>query len=371
MNFYTIALWYETLRTHDSLKEIVDFPSLQSGMTGKLEDNCKFVSNYLNNFPKRSTDDVLSKIGSLPINLQDNIKLGVLDLSEQYKKAIAFLTISLIDLFLLSDYSSEKVESYDQLDNIFGKYVVNSTDNIVYWRGQTHSNYGLIPSIFRNLNKNQWFEKEDVFKLYEDEGLITKYKSVFDHVQLQALNNSINMKFFAYMQHSTSFSPLLDATERIEIATIFANHFYEGTNFNDYRNSDSALFAFDSSVLKKFQDDDLVDFSIQYIHKKITPKTQLFGKYLWECKLVDLATHYYLYDAKSNDRMKYQHGLFAFPYHGVIVGNKLLNVLDRTKIHKIIISKDCKQEIYKRIVKDNPQFDYDYLMNPYLYFGIK
>ena len=43
---------------------------------------------------------------------------------------------------------------------------------------------------------------------------------------------------------------------------------------------------------------------------------------------------------------------------------------DSGSINKYIIDKGYKQLIYANIIKRYPYLDYDYLMDPYLYFGV-
>ena len=175
------------------------------------------------------------------------------------------------------------------------------------------------------------------------------------------------------MQHSISYSPMLDLTDKVEIASIFANNFYKGTNYNDYLNTDSAIFSINRKLLNcdiDIEHKSLEEYSVQVITNKLKYFDTIFNKHLWELSLDDLKVKFALYSRQTNDRMKYQHGYFIVPYHAVIINNKMLFTEDSLMISKYVIDKSMKLELYKNVIKDNEWLDYDYLLNPYLYFGV-
>lgn len=169
------------------------------------------------------------------------------------------------------------------------------------------------------------------------------------------------------MQHSCSFSPFLDFTFEKEIALIFATHKENG--INAYNNTDAAVYLLCSKNEETHNANyNFGNVDICFYKRKIKIDDSIFGKILYDCNVEDFKFSYDIFTNETNDRMKYQKGLFICFKKTVIVNNQLLHDSSENLIFKAIIKKETKREIYYKITSSKKYSDYDYLMNPYKYF---
>lgn len=376
---YKYTELYEKLRQDDRIKDIVDFPFINSArpLSQKMKELLNWADGKRIDGQAKIKDinKILEECNNNPeiYHLKETVSFNEAVFRELYSyescppfcDCLIYMTLFLLYLIKLQSYRELKIQD----SNGFSSIISSIENDSLYWRGQSHSSYGLIPSIYRNLEHNQLFSFEDIIKLYENQGLTKKYNSIF------GTRNSY-YSFFSYMQHSIAYSPFLDITKRGLIAGVFANYYNSDMNLNDYENCDSAIFYVNKSAFTTLKDESSEaiipkSYCVQYISKAINPKTMIFKKFLFELDLKDLATQFYLDDDQPNDRMRYQHGSFLIPFHGVIIHNNMLGSAKPDEIGKIIIPHEFKNIIYQNLVAINPQFRYEYLMNPYLYFGIK
>jgi len=247
-----------------------------------------------------------------------------------------------------------------------------------WFRGQPDDSWGLLPSIYRDgpttFGHNP-IAFNDIVAFYDRAKLTDKYYEIFGE---KFLNKKA--QFMAFMQHSTSCSPLIDFSESIDIAAIFAscspgNHLLE-------ENHDGLIFG----VLKGDRMDDECKetekdkkiewaanhFSVFFLEGTINPTTLIYDVPLFLTPLASLMPNYVVIEAPTNDRMKYQKGVLFFFYHCVVFSQTILfpfsnvygsDVLYVAKIHKAGGKRRCYAAVKKK-----SGLTFDYLMNPYAYF---
>lgn len=236
-----------------------------------------------------------------------------------------------------------------------------------YFRGHADENFKLIPSICRSFDVARYGNElnySTMYKLYKDAKLLTKYKNVFGCA-------TIGDEFCAFMQHACSYSPFLDLTKNPIVALSFATS--NRGNLNDYFKKKSAVyeFRFNEDVEKK---SDFSKMKIYFVKHKLKYFSKFKKTYLFYCVPSVFNPAICLLTKQTNDRMKYQDGAFLFFQSCVIVNGHILMPYEVGKIIKYTISPDSKSylnkvSIYQKIVERHRQYDYEHLMNPYLYFS--
>lgn len=268
---------------------------------------------------------------------------------------------SLLILFFCSssfeyEYSEEKLA-------IAQKYSVGQN----YYRGHSNSSFHIIPSMIRSLGKSQIIDYKKIITMYENSGLLEKYKS---HINSSAI---VNYDFCSFIQHATSYSPLIDFTKNKDIALSFAT--YPNGNLNVYNSTDASLILL--SLKDPSETIDISKISLDYHASKLKLDSEIYGIPLYKCSLNEFNTSFGLSTFATNDRMKYQQGVFFCFYHCVIV--KGIPLIPWSKGFLATFRIKCasnprlgiksKKDIYNEIIHIKPEYDFDHLMNPYRYFG--
>ena len=279
---------------------------------------------------------------------------------------------------LLTLYVSLGRVSYDVFDfEVFEKDKRPSFDEdgkavLTLYRGQSDYRYDLLPSIYRNLDFNGIMTYKQMCSFYIESGLYSKYEK---HI---GGSSGIDYSFVSFMQHSISYSPLLDFTTDKNIALIFGTD-SSNMNYNAYINTDASIYAL---KLKTNSVDQESAFSfekhnVQFYKNKLKFDSTIFGKPLVECTPYDFSVKYKTCLTPSNDRMKYQKGAFLYFERCVIVNGVMFFPFSSGFIakYRIKCSKNAKgrsmskEEIQKRIVKELPQLSTNHLLNPYYFFS--
>src|SRR5690606_4703675 len=148
------------------------------------------------------------------------------------------------------------------------------------------------------------------------------------------------------------------------------------SNISDYNLNDSAFYKIevhDDEVIKDEDQADKIiqDYNVLLINDKIYASSLLKHQLWLDFISRQSAGKIYLIDIKTNDRMKYQKGVFTLFDNFIIVGNKLLlpsHVVDR--FVKVRITLKDKQDIRNLLADSkNEAYQYIYMMNPYEYFA--
>lgn len=263
------------------------------------------------------------------------------------------------------------------LEDIYNN-CLNYNNNVYFFRGQTNYEWNLIPSMIRNLNDNVKINMNFFNKKYLTLKLKDKYYEMFG-------KDKIDYLFLSFMQHACSYSPFIDFTKSNIIGLSFA--LSNPNFFNDFTNKNSSLFivSIDSNEIlrseKKINEFLQEEYQLIYLDRK----TLGFGEnvsfkeneeekilFLSDFKtIISLLTpKYKLIDLPTNDRMKYQKGVFLV-FYGCICANDTIfyQLNNKFKLLKVKINKMNKRIYLEKIYKNYRFYDPEHLMKPYLYFN--
>lgn len=303
------------------------------------------------------------------------------------KKELLYLLIELLTLVNLTTLYEVKeefnnkdfIEEMKSNDNNPYKEVLDGLQQTFY-RGQTDYNYDLLPSIYRGLklnnsNENSYISinKDVLFNLYKTSKLIDKYNLTFIDKNKITTTKDLDYNFMAFMQHSSCYSPFLDLSSKKEISLSFACNKYK--NDKDYNFKDSSLYEFFYAGNKVYKNIKEINKEIDNINIKVFPnKLNITSKinnnmYLYQIDPDEFDYKYIIINLPTNDRMKYQKGLFMLITKGIFVNNKLLRpYFSDFRITKYKINKSDKKNIYNLIKRRYRYYTYNHLMDPYSFF---
>lgn len=207
--------------------------------------------------------------------------------------------------------------------------VDNSINNQYFFRGQTKG-WDIAPSVIRELKQDIKIDNDGLNHLYEECDLNKKYNELFcDYTSKRNLYYKV-----AFMQHACAFSPLIDFTKKAIVATSFA---LSNTNqFNVFNSEKSYVYRLiiDRTIKVIDSKQEASDFlkTINYfcIHINddfVYGKTFFYDEYrggvvtrksliiLTPIDLYNaLKPKLVIFDSPTNDRMKYQSGIFVLFY---------------------------------------------------------
>ena len=309
------------------------------------------------------------------------------------------LFVIILYSFLFDIYQDIENSSYNFSEiyftgRSFEEHIVQVEDllngnNGIFYRGQT-IDCSMSPSMLRNLNKNISID----FCTYEY--LIgDKNEKYNNHIKA---SGGIYEKM-AFFQHSTNYSPLLDFTTKKIIAGSFA--LSNSNNINQFENNDSIIYGIQrirsdgmNNVINSseqanafFKNEfyiDLIDsesitlfkaYSLpSYSKDNVTGKVIRKKKNITFTKFSDLYNYlkpsFKFIDVKTNDRMKYQEGLFLVFYGCVsLKGRVFYEFNPYFNLYKSIIYKSNKREILDDIYKKYREYDLGHLMDPYMFLS--
>ena len=263
------------------------------------------------------------------------------------------------------------------LEDIYNNHLIYD-NNAYFFRGQTNYEWNLIPSMIRNLNDNVKLNMNFFNKKYLTLKLKDKYYKMFG-------KDKIDYLFLSFMQHACSYSPFIDFTKSNIIGLSFA--LSNPNSFNDFTNKNGSLFivSIDSNEILRSEEkiNEFLQKEYQLIY--LDRKTLGFGEnvsfkeneeekilFLSDFKtIINLLTpKYKLIDLPTNDRMKYQKGVFLVFYGCICVNDTIFYQLNnKFKLLKLKINKMNKRIYLEKIYKNYRFYDPEHLMKPYLYFN--
>ena len=249
------------------------------------------------------------------------------------------------------------------------KYELKNSSSVnTYYRGHSNYDYNLLPSIYRNIPKSDYYNISKIENMYNDSHLADKYLSIYNQ-------KGITYDFCAYMQHSREYSPLLDFSSDYLVALSFAT-LNNGININTYLNSSAALFEMHIINSNKIITDiheanNIIKKLDVYIYNsKLDFTSKINTEYLFYITYDFFKPEIFFIDTiATNDRMRYQKGCFLFISKGIIINGVLMMPWDFGFIRKYKINHDQKIKIYEYIKTKKHEYDFEHLMNPYLYFS--
>ena len=296
------------------------------------------------------------------------------------KICITILCEKLIDKqnFEISDRNSI-LDTSDLSINTFEYIGTKSYKEDLWFRGQSNVDWGILPSFFRNMKLNLvpiTVNYDYMVNDYTQKSLKNRYSDIFD-------KSFIDYEFLAFMQHSVSYSPLIDFTESHIVATSFAVG--NTGDFNNYNLNDSSLFELKVNELEKYvrkidnigELNSLIKSMEVYICDKYILGTPIGNKKIntFDDIIEVLTPKFVLIDIPTNDRMKYQKGKFILFYDCLITNNTILyNLNEKLKLKKYVIKTENKirysnpDNIHDFILRTYPQYKCSYMLNPYNWF---
>lgn len=277
---------------------------------------------------------------------------------------VYFHVVEHIYLCLLNDaqISSKPIDSF-LLDK------KSNTDYEYYFRGQSDWKWSIVPSFCRNINIGgiTLVDKAFLDKAYKSARKIEKYENI--------MNKSFDKnyyEFLSFMQHSIAYSPLVDFTESSYIGLSFALQ----SNSLNYYSCDSSLYVL--KVDRKYIFDSSQTEKVNYILNHYSFLN--IGKNTWLYSVISnpiwinyisgaSSTKMYVINIKTNDRMKYQKGVFVLFDKFILIGDQLI-MTDylKSRFGKIRIDTNDKDRLMKTYIESTHN-EYRYLMDPYLYLN--
>lgn len=256
---------------------------------------------------------------------------------------------------------------------------------LLYFRGQSNYEYRVSPSIIRNLKESVFLDDDFYYNILKGAaGLEDKFNDL-----IRRGNNRINRySKYAFIQHSCSFSPLVDFTQSPVIALSFA--LSNASRINDFRSEDSSVFCLRGGegeldtitdihiardfLIKAFRmkiiESKYFKFGKDYYLKKVGPSPVLINYILIDDLLDAMTPKIKVINIPTNDRMLYQQGLFVCFYDCLCLGDYIAYELNPNFVlTKIKIPKRNKRALLDSIYKKHREYDPEHLMNPYLYFN--
>jgi len=231
-----------------------------------------------------------------------------------------------------------------------------------WFRGHSNKNWDLVPTFLRNIDRSttRIIDFYELDKIYNSYGLKQKYIKVFGY-------SSLDYSFLSYMQHSTSYSPMIDFTTKFWIAASFALN--NKANINDFYNIDSAIICLNNNSKRKIENSiSKLKIGVFSDNKTWTSKeliTILKGMGVVYKPFADVSSSI----LRSNDRMKYQHGIFVMYDNFISFPNHSVPIDISSIIFKIVIDKNIKEELYNYIYNNMNEIRQFFLMNPYQFLA--
>lgn len=230
------------------------------------------------------------------------------------------------------------------------------------------------------MNGDIYLDDDYYYDLLQKDGSEAKYNQLIRCEDRNAYSK------YAFMQHARSFSPLIDLTYSKEIATSFA--LSNSNNVNTFRNIDAAIFEIkinnceqntfkDESEARLFLkndfnlkiiNDDYFILCHKYSLKKYGGKLESICIKSFKELFKALTPKYKIFQIYTNDRMKYQKGLFLCFYDCICLKDFIVyDLIDDFEIIEFTIPFEIKNTILKKIY-EHRRYDPEHLMNPYLFF---
>lgn len=251
------------------------------------------------------------------------------------------------------------------------------------FRGQSNENWRLVPSALRGESANCVYDLKTYRQRIDSFGLKRKYEQL-----IQQRPDEEAYFQCAFLQHACSFSPLIDFSKSKIAAVSFS--LSNTSSFGEFHSIPSALFVCryyknkgklgvkTLNVLSDIETFLEKDLKIYNIYKD----NLCFGEEIRfenssETIVIDslsgiidkLMPRICFIDHPTNDRMKYQKGLFLCFYGCINLGGRIFYELSPFfEMIKLAISPTDKNRFLLAISKDHPEFDSNHILNPYLIF---
>lgn len=274
----------------------------------------------LKKLPK-AISDTIKNLNDLPVKTVESYKKLVSEVNLLYKN---YYEENINSLRRLSNYLEKmrirmiRVESYEEFIN-----EILIQDYLTFFRGEKNTEYKLIPSLYRKLDKDMIFNSTSLEEQYKK----------FINADFDILKQ-IDFDFLSLMQHYGYSSPFIDFSKNPYIALKFAIG-------NEINNLDHDVVIYKIKLLdesklisdKKQINNLLKDYNATIIRDRKKLDRKIINQ---------LCPDTYFIDIQTNDRMRLQDGVFLFLNNFYIVQNEYIftKLNDCSIINKYIIPKE-------------------------------
>ena len=270
-----------------------------------------------------------------------------------------------------------KMKHYTEkpLNNIDDIISYDNRDGIVWYRGQTNTNWQLVPSFFRNARESFLWTWSDIYNDYNSKPNKVSLIKKLNEVDINTA--AFPYKTAAFIQHSIGYSPLIDFTRSPEVAISFA--LSNGSSMVNYYGDDACVFVLELNgykILSELTDiDKVMSSSKTQVFKKNELIITLLTNQMWLDLMTDIkSSTIHLINKPTNDRMMFQKGTFILYDNVIIIGDEVFMSYNKISfigrhLTKYNIDVKSKEKLYEKLMIKYPQYHQRYLLDPYLYLG--
>ena len=272
-------------------------------------------------------------------------------------------------LFKMKHYTEKPLSDIDDII----KY--NEKGATVWYRGQTNTNWQLVPSFFRSAKKTALWTWDEIYKEYQSKPRKVSLIKKLNEVDIDT--TSFPYKTAAFIQHSIGYSPLIDFSRSSKVALSFA--LANGSSMVSYYGDDSCVYVLklnNTKILENIEGiNDAIRTSKVQVFKTGEHVTNLVTNKMWKDLLNNnVQSVIHLINKPTNDRMMFQKGTFILYDNTIIIGDEVFMSFNKasfigSRLTKYNIQTTSKEKLYEQLMIDFPQYHQRYLLDPYLYLG--
>lgn len=280
-----------------------------------------------------------------------------------------------IDLHIFYRLFEMKHYSEKPLSNINDIIGYDEEDVTIWYRGQTNTNWQLVPSFFRSAKKTALWTWDEIYKDYKSKPQKDSLIEKLNKANIDTNNSPYNTA--AFIQHSIGYSPLIDFSKSSKVALSFA--LSNGSSMVSYYGDDACVYELKLNKTEILENIDSINDAISKSKVQVFMEydiiTNLITNEMWQNLLNDTAQSViHLINKPTNDRMMFQKGTFILYDNTIIIGDKIFMSFDKasfigSRLTKYNIQTTSKEKLYKQLMSDHPQYHQRYLLNPYLYLS--
>lgn len=262
-----------------------------------------------------------------------------------------------------------------QLTDIEDIIKYDEQDNIVWYRGQTNTNWQLVPSFFRSAKRTALWTWSDIYKDYKSKPSKVSLINKLNEVDIDT--KSFPYKTAAFIQHSIGYSPLIDFSRSSKVALSFA--LSNASSMVNYYGDDACVYVLELNnyrILTELEDiDNAIRGSKVQVFRRNESIFNLITNQMWIDLLSGSITSViHLINKPTNDRMMFQKGTFILYDNAIIIGDEIFMSYNKVSfigrhLTKYNIDTKSKERLYEKLMIDYPQYHQRYLLDPYLYLG--
>lgn len=343
---------------------------VDKGSSQNYSNYLEIIRGYLNDFANLVSADFNNALTEYSSNhiISEETKRELYETIENDGE-IMILRFEIHVFYRLSKMKAIKEVKVNSFDDVPKS---NSNEGVFWYRGQSNSDWALVPSFFRNSKKSYLCDWSCIYKDYE-----SKPKGTNLIKKLKEVNVDTIYRTTAFIQHSIGYSPLIDFTKSPNIAMSFALSNFK--SMVEFYGANSCVYQFnigDSKILTNCEE---IDEVLEKISISILKENESIIKLIqngrWKNFLNNQETSVvHLIDYPTNDRMLFQKGTFVLYDKVIIIGNNVYMSFGKaefleSRMKKYIIETKVKEDIFMILMNESPQYHPRYLYDPYLYLS--